>query len=228
MSAADTTRSARPYSRRTGTGRAGTQAPRSSAPATGAIAAIRAASAQPRRFAKKPPLDMPVAKARRRSTQRSSSSRSTSARTKSTPCVSPPRMSQPRPVVPTTATPAWPSGWPAVTPSRRPRWRAGSAPSARRRALLGDQRDVLLGGALQAVAQHAGEIQEHLGGDARVAQLDAAEEALVDGQHLEVTARHHVGAPLGVTHETHLAEDVAAPVLGDALPLLTAARPHLG
>ena len=86
----------------------------------------------------------------------------------------------------------------------------------------------MLGGALQAVAQDAGEIQEHLGGDARVAQLDAAEEALVDGQHLEVAARHHVGAPLGVTHETHLAEDVAAPVLGDALPLLTAARPHLG
>ena len=57
---AATTVSAVPYSRRIGTGRAGAQVPRSSAPATGATAARRSASWHPSRLARKPPFDIPV------------------------------------------------------------------------------------------------------------------------------------------------------------------------
>src|SRR5207253_8472403 len=98
----------------------------------------------------------------------------------------------------------------------------------RRCPLLGHERDVLLGGALQAIAEHAGQVQEDLGRDARVAKLDAAEEALVHREDFEIAGGDHVGAALGVAHEPHLAEHVAPPVLGHPPPLLVAACPHLG
>jgi hypothetical protein len=39
---------------------------------------------------------------------------------------------------------------------------------------------------LEAVAQHPGEVQEHLRGDPGIAALHALEEALVDRQRLDV------------------------------------------
>src|SRR5438094_7938134 len=115
-----------------------------------------------------------------------------------------------------------------TTATSRQERRAANTRLPRRRPLLGHERDVLLGGALQAIAQHARQVQEDLGRDARVAELDAAEEALVHGKHFEVARRDDVGAPLGVAHEPHLAEHVAAPVLGHPPPLLAVARPALG
>src|SRR2546429_1744879 len=64
--------------------------------------------------------------------------------------------------------------------SGSPRPQAASstrAASARSRRARGNEP---LGGALQVVAQDARQVQEHLRGDARVAVLDAAQEALVE------------------------------------------------
>src|SRR5207249_909334 len=76
-----------------------------------------------------------------------------------------------------------------TTATSRQERRAANTRLPRRRPLLGHERDVLLGGALQAIAQHARQVQEDLGRDARVAELDTAEEALVHGKHLEVARR---------------------------------------
>src|SRR5262249_3794007 len=83
---------------------------------------------------------------------------------------------------------------------------------------------------LESVAQHAGEVQEYLRGDPRIPAFHALEEALVDRQHLDVRPGDDVRrAPHAVPDECHLAEDVAALVLGDA-PAMTGpvARPALG
>src|SRR5215467_16011982 len=91
----------------------------------------------------------------------------------------------------------------------------------------GRRRDELLRRALEPVAEDAGQIQEHLRGDAWIAPLDAAQESLVDRQHLNVAGRHHVGAALALAHETHLAEHVPPLEVPDPLTLAIAG-PHLG
>src|SRR5262249_5242832 len=85
------------------------------------------------------------------------------------------------------------------------------------RELLADEE---VGHALEPIAQDAGQVQEHARSDPRVAPLDAGEEALVDGEHVDPAHGHDVCAALVLAHQRHLTEHVAAAELGDHAPLL--------
>src|SRR5436190_549325 len=73
----------------------------------------------------------------------------------------------------------------------------------------------LLGRALDVVAEYAGEVQEHRGRDAGIAPLQSLEEALIDGEQLEILDGYDVRSTLLSPHEPHFAEAVAALQLVD-------------
>src|SRR4029077_9099291 len=116
--------------------------------------------------------------------------------------------------------------WPATSPAAE---RRRSPAGCRGRTVLRRCRDRMLRRPLEAVAQHAREVEEHLRGDPGIAALHALEEALVNHQHLDVRPGDDVCRAHAVPDEGHLAEDVAALVLGDA-PAMTdlVALPDLG